>query len=72
MMPASRMLTTRLPRVRLPMRYTSATVSRLTRKANTVTITLLCPVRIASAAPKQAPEEAPRMSGAAMGFWNTV
>ena len=54
------------------MRYTSATVSRLARKANTVTITLLCPVRIASAAPKQAPEEAPRMSGAAMGFWNTV
>ena len=67
-MPASSRFTTRLPRVRLPTRYTSATDSRLAQKAYTVTVTLLCPVRMASAAPKHAPEDAPKISGAAIGF----
>ena len=48
------------------------TVSRLEQKAKIVVMTLPCPSRMASAAPKQAPEDAPRMSGAAIGFWNTV
>ena len=66
--PASRMLTTRLPRVRAPMTYTSATVSRLKANAMPVMPPRGKPSRIASAAPKHAPEDAPRISGAAMGF----
>lgn len=68
MMPASSRFITRFPLVRRPTRYTSVTDSRLAQKAYTVTVTLPCPVRMASAAPKHAPEDAPKMSGAAMGF----
>ena len=53
------------------MKMTRPTVMRLNTKANTVTSLLPRPMRIASAAPKAAPDEAPRISGAAMGFWKT-
>ena len=53
------------------MTYTSATVARLAAKASAVTAPRPSPSRMASAAPKQAPEDAPRMSGAAMGLRNT-
>ena len=51
--------------------YTSATVARLAAKAAAVTPSRWKPNKIASAAPKQAPDDAPRMSGAAMGLRNT-
>ena len=52
--------------------YTSATDSRLLIKASAVMPLREKPSRMASAAPKHAPEEAPRMSGAAMGLRNTL
>ena len=57
--------------MRRAMTYTSATVARLAAKASAVTPKRLKPSRMASAAPKQAPDDAPRMSGAAMGLRNT-
>ena len=48
------------------------TVSMLKQNADIVTPAFPAPSRIASAAPKHAPEDAPRMSGAAIGFWKTV
>ena len=50
---------------------TSATVPKLNANAKAMIIGLLISSRMASAAPHAAPEDAPRMSGAAMGFWNT-
>ena len=44
-------------------------MSREKKKADRVTVRLTPPSKMARAAPKAAPEEAPKMSGEAMGFW---
>ncbi len=68
MMPASTRPSTFFPRVRWLISHTSATVKRLKKKALRLIIRVEAFARMASAAPKAAPEEAPRMSGAAIGF----
>ena len=59
---------TLLPDANSPISMTSATVTRLARKASPVIVQLFPPISIPSAAPKAAPDDAPRRSGAAMGF----
>ena len=59
---------TRLPGARTLMSMTSSTVSRLKANALSVTMPIFAPSRIASAAPKAAPEDAPSRSGDAIGF----
>ena len=50
---------------------TSNTVTTLAANANTMIQVPPRSNKIASAAPNAAPEDAPRISGAAMGFWKT-
>ena len=59
------------PGARWATSITRPTVRRPKPKALRVIIRLDAPRRMASAAPKAAPLEAPRMSGEAMGLWNT-
>ena len=71
MMPASTRVSTRLPPATRLMAKAAATVTMEKQKAERVIIRVEAPRRMASAAPKAAPLEAPKISGEAMGLWNT-
>ena len=71
MMPAKIRLMSRTPGARWATSITRPTVRRLKQKALRVIVRLDAPRRMANAAPKAAPLEAPRISGEAMGLWNT-
>ena len=68
MMPAKMRLMSRAPGARRATSITRPTVTRPKQKADRVIIRLEAPKRMARAAPKAAPLEAPRMSGEAMGL----
>ena len=64
-------LMSRAPGARRAISITRPTVTRPKTKADRVISRVDAPSKMAKAAPKAAPLEAPRMSGEAMGLWKT-